>query len=649
MNRFRTRRRQMMTAMAALACTSVRAHAASRPGSAVPFAVPNALPDAARLAPPQAVQVGGWLGERINANVQHRLAVVDTAPLLAGFAHKPGSHPWIGEHVGKWLHAATLAWAYSGDAALRRKLDQVAADLIATQEPDGYLGTYLPGQRLGLFENADWDVWSHKYALLGLLSFHQHTGNAAALAASVRAADLLLATFPAQRSILAAGTHQGMAATSVLEPMVLLYRLTGQQRYLDFARYIVRAWDEPGGPGIVKTLLQTGQVNQVANAKAYEMLSNLVGLAELARLTGQADWQQAVLRAWQDIVDQRLYATGATSQWEHFQAAHDLRGDVRAHVGETCVTTTWIQLNLVLLQTTGQARFGDEIERALYNHLTAAQRPRGDDWAYYTPQEGRKQYDEGITCCHSSGPRALALAPLVAYLQGRDAAGVDVLMVNTFEPSSFQAQVAGQAVGLTLTSGFPHQGQARLTLRLARPARFAIKWRAPAWAQPMTLAGATLQDGWWVLPARTWRDGQRLTLGFNLSARVQSGEHTQRGRAALAWGPFVLAVEQETNPGLPPAHLLRLRQPPRLVPGQALRFLAEVETLQSAQALPAQFVPFADAGAQHQAFRIWLRAPGVQQPAVDESLLIGGVESRSRQGDEPGGLKGSVIDEDFDS
>jgi hypothetical protein len=68
-----------------------------------------------------------------------------------------------------------------------------------------------------------------------------------------------------------------MAATSVLEPMVILYRHTGEGRYLEFCRYIVKAWDEASGPRILQTLLTEKQVNKTANAKAYEMLSNLVG------------------------------------------------------------------------------------------------------------------------------------------------------------------------------------------------------------------------------------------------------------------------------------------------------------------------------------------------------------------------------------
>ncbi len=134
----------------------------------------------------------------------------------------------------------------------------------------------------------------------------------------------MIATFPAKKSILAAGTHMGMAATSVLEPIVLLYRATGDERYLQFARYIVKSWDEPNGPKIIATLLTQKQVNKTANGKAYEMLSNLVGLCELARATGDRALLEPVLNAWQDIVDKRLYLTGSASNGEHFQADYVL-------------------------------------------------------------------------------------------------------------------------------------------------------------------------------------------------------------------------------------------------------------------------------------------------------------------------------------
>lgn len=652
--RLHTNRRQALVGLAALGLAPMKSHALPRamPMSRAPMPdrVPAAEPDAVTLAPPSAVQLGGWLGGRVALNARQRLLKIDTEPLLAGFRHKPGSHPWIGEHVGKWLHAATLAWANNGDAALRAKLDRVAAELIATQEADGYLGTYTPDKRLALHEGADWDVWSHKYVMLGLLTYHQYTADAPALQASRRAADLLLATFPAQRSILAAGTHQGMAATSVLEPMVLLYRLTGEARHLDFARYLVRAWNEAQGPRIVETLLTEHSVAKVANGKAYEMLSNLVGLCELARVTGDRRLRQAALIAWQDIADNRLYLTGTTSQYEHFQPDGDQRGDVRAHVGETCVTTTWIQFNLALLQLTGEARFANELERSFYNHLTAAQHPDGEDWCYFTATDGRKHHDKGITCCHSSGPRGLALAPQAAYLR-RSEKGRDTLLVSTFEPSSAHFTLGGQAVTVEQHSGFPYRGEARLVLRMARPAAFAIRVRVPEWARPLVIDGAVEHAGWAELPRRTWKDGDTVPLRFQLASRVHSGERVQAGRAALAWGPFVLACEQADNPGLGASHRLTLTPAAAAIQASAapaLRFEAEVIDRAEARRRAVRLRPFADAGAGGGLFRVWMRAPGLEAAGPGESLLIDGRESRSRPGADHGPQPGSLIGEDFE-
>jgi DUF1680 family protein len=621
--------------------TSVRA--APEP---LPYRVAARLSDTAEILSPSAVHLDGWLGHRIAINESVRLLNVDTEPLLAGFKHKPGSHPWIGEHIGKWLHAATLAWANTGDPALRVKLDHVVAELVATQEPDGYLGTYLPGQRFGLFPDANWDVWSHKYCLIGLLTYYEYTGNAAALAAARQAADLLITTFPGKKSILAAGTHVGMAATSVLEPIVLLYRLTGEPRYLAFARYIVKSWDEPKGPAILKTLLVEKQVNLVANAKAYEMLSNIVGLCDLARATGDKTLIEASLNAWQDIVDHRLYLTGGTSEHERFIGDNELPNDVSAHLGETCVTTTWIQLNLSLLQLTGEARFGNELERSFYNHLAAAQSPDGNDWCYYTALAGRKQYDAGIICCHSSGPRGMELAVQAAYLKV-SAEGHDTLLVSTFESSRAIVTLGGQAVTIEQQSGFPRTGDAVLTLRLAQPATFAIKVRAPAWAEPLVISGAAVQAGWATLAARTWKDGDRVAIKFNLSARLIAGDHSNEARAALRWGPFVLAYEEKANPGLPPAHWLGFAGttvPAAPQPGEPLTFEVPVVAQPGTPAHVVKFLTFADAGTNRGVIRVWLRAPGATSVPTD-SLLLGGVESRSRAGN----VTGSINDDDPES
>ncbi len=618
----------------------------------VPYRVSAKLPDAAGVLSPSAIRVEGWLGARIEANEKNRLLQVDTEPLLAGYRKKPGSHPWIGEHVGKWLHAATLAWANTGDPALRAKLDRVAADLIQTQEPDGYLGTYTPDKRFGLYQGADWDVWSHKYNLMGLLTYYQYTGNPAALEACRKVGDLLIATFPARRSILAAGTHVGMAATSVLEPVVLLYEFTGDERYLRFARYIVAAWDEPNGPKIIATLLKEKQVNKTANGKAYEMLSNLVGLCELARATGDRNLLEPVIIAWEDIVSKRLYLTGSASAGEHFQADYVLPNQGGAHICETCVTVTWIQLNLQLLRLTGQARYGNELERTFYNHLAAAQHPAGADWCYYTALEGKKPYDAGINCCHSSGPRGMALAPQAAYLMMKKD-GQDVLAVSTFETSSARLQLGGRAVTVRQESGFPRSNESTLSLQMTGPVRAGLRWRAPAWAGPlkMELNGqplkASVQDGWATVSAREWKEGDRLTVRFGYSPRLVLGTQGNKGRAALAWGPFVLAYEENGNPGLPPSTSLSLVETEPMVvlkEGAGLAWEASVATRQSPEPRKVTWVTFADAGAGGSTYRVWLRAPGTER-SKNESLLVDGAESRSRQGN----LSGSINDGDYGS
>ncbi|MBI5383851.1 MAG: glycoside hydrolase family 127 protein [Verrucomicrobia bacterium] len=616
--------------------------AAAAPIEPLPFKAPAKLPDAAEALSPSAIHIDGWLGARLLVNEKNRLLAVDTEPLLAGFRQKPGTHPWIGEHVGKWLHAATLAWAYTGDAALREKLDRVAAELIQAQEPDGYLGTYVPEKRFGLFQGADWDVWSHKYNLIGLLTYHQFTGNEAALKACRKIGDLLIATFPARKSILSAGTHVGMAATSVLEPVVVLHRLTGDPRYLDFALYLVKSWDEPNGPKIIEALMTAKQVNKTANAKAYEMLSNLVGLCELARATGDRKFLEPVLNAWQDIVDKRLYLTGSASQGEHFRADFELPNQTSAHVAETCVTTTWIQLNLQLLRLTGEARFANELEKTIYNHLAAAQHPRGDDWCYFTALEGKKPYDKGINCCHSSGPRGLALAPQAAYLRAGD-----TLLVSTFETSRATLDLGGQTVTVDQQSEFPRRGNSQITLRLPTSAKFGVKVRVPAWAAPLRLQvnGQTVQaaneNGWALLPAREWKDGDRITLSFSLGAMVIAGQHGNEGRSALQWGPFVLAYDEAQNRGLASASAIGLadvaKPPFVLKTASPLTFEAKVRSRRSREVTPAVLVPFADAGADGGSYRVWLRAPGAEFAQTD-SVLADGEESRSRQGNQSGSI-----------
>ena len=380
-----------MRIVAALALTCIGA-ATSWAGeiSPLPDKIPCVVADRQDAQVPDRVHLTGMIGTRIQQSATERLLAIDMDQLLEGFRHRPGGQAWIGEHVGKCLHAATLAWVYTGDAALRDKLDRTVAELVKCQLDNGYLGTYLPKDRW-----TQWDVWVHKYNLIGLITYMRYTGNTAPLPACRKMADLLCNTFgdqPGRRDIIAAGDHVGMAPTSVLEPMVWLYRFTGEKKYGDFCEYILRSWEQPNGPHIVSRLLEQKGVDKVGNGKAYEMLSCINGMLEWYRTTGDRRLLQAALNAWEDIIAKRLYITGTASYRELFLGDFDLPNT--NGVGETCVTVTWLQLNAHLLRLTGQSRFAEQLERIVYNHLCGAQRPDGKAWVCCVNLQGEKPYVE---------------------------------------------------------------------------------------------------------------------------------------------------------------------------------------------------------------------------------------------------------------
>jgi hypothetical protein len=244
----------------------------------------------------------------------------------------------------------------------------------------------------------------------------------------------------------------------------------------------------------------------------------------------------------------------------------------------------------------------------------------------------------------------MALAPQAAYFRGHDGTG-DVLLVDTLESSRATLKLGGQAVTVELVSGFPVNGQAGLTMRMARPATFALRIRVPAWASPLVVKGsgaeATAERGWASLPAREWKDGERVTLKFTVAPRLVRGQHGNAGKAAVCWGPFVLALDQQENKSLPAPSalgLVELQPPITLKAERPLSFEAKVVGRKGSTPVWATLTTFADVGASGGVYRVWLRAPGVPG-AEGESLLSDGEESRSRRGNRDG----SILDGDLAS
>lgn len=596
----------------------------------VAWVVPAARPDAITAVEFTAIDPNSYLGERVAGNLT-RLNAVNLEPLLAGYRHRPGEHPWIGEHIGKWLHAASLTWTNTGDAKLRQRLDYAVSELIATQESDGYLGTYAIGTRLGAYPNADWDVWSHKYCIIGLLAYYRATGVREALQAARNAADLIVATFsgPAGRkALLTAGTHMGMAATSILEPIVLLYRHTGDGRYFAFAEEILLAWDEQGGPHVLSTLLKSGFVSEVGNGKAYEMLSNILGLVEFARVSGRDDHLAAAIRAWDDVVAHHLYVTGTASFGEHFHHQNELPDSTSVNVGETCVTVTWLQLTIALLALTGDSRFAEEVERTAFNQLAGAQLQDGSAWCYYVPLHGRRDYGSGISCCISSGPRGMALVP--GSLLWTNSAQSEIVVAQ-YQSARTVTRLGGEDVTISIETAVPYGGGARVTFTMKAEAEFGVRLRKPHWALGLRVSDAdtTDEDGWVRIAPRKFRAGDALIVSFELGQRRVTGTGWNDSRVAMAWGPLVLAYHSDDKApsvfdavdGKAPA--LDFSTP------HAERQWSVLNPLEPKGHRTVSVSSFAEIGSRSRDYKVWLE----QQPASPRLSVFHGATERLSSGD----------------
>jgi hypothetical protein len=493
--------------------------------------------------------IEGWLGAKLNANKEQRLYKVDETALLAGFINKPGEHPWIGEHVGKFLEAACNTYENTKDPQLKIQLDRTAQQLIASQLNDGYLGTYEPASQW-----TSWDVWSHKYDLVGLLSYYELTGYKPALMASQKIGDLLYKRFgnkPEQLDIIKSGAHVGMAATSVIDPMTDLYRFSGKKEYLDFCKYVTESYDQKNGPKIISTLDSFGRVDKTANAKAYEMMSNLVGLIKLYRVTADERFLNPVLAAWKDIVEKRLYITGTTSSFEHFQDDHLLPASNKDNMGEGCVTTTWVQLNFQLLSVFGETKYVDELERAVYNHLIGAENPQTGCVSYYTPLMGAKPYGCKITCCMSSIPRGIAMIPLFA--NGKINGSPSFLF---YQPGVYKTKVNGStAVEFTTQTTFPEAGNVNIEVNPSASEKFEVLLRKPYWAGDFEISvngeKQTLKNKELIALDRVWKKGDKINVNFSLPVKVLDGGISYPGSIAFQRGPQVLVFDKKLNLSLP--------------------------------------------------------------------------------------------------
>jgi DUF1680 family protein len=513
-----------------------------------------------RLVPfsPSSSIIKGYLGEKMDLCIEKRIKAQDVDHLIEPFRHKEETRLWQSEFWGKWIQSAIAAYDYNNDPELLVIIKNAVTGLIATQMPDGYIGNYSDAAAL-----QQWDIWGRKYTLLGLLAYYDLTGDKNALSSAKKVADHLLTRVgPGKADIVKTGNYRGMPSSSILEPIVYLYRKTGDSRYLDFAKYIVAQWESPDGPKLISAALAGVQVSErfpfpatwwsyENGQKAYEMMSCYDGLLELYRITGEQSYLHATEMAVKDIIDSEINIAGSGSAFECWYKGAKYQTEPTYHTMETCVTMTWMKLCFNLLRITGNPVYADEIEKSVYNALLASMKYDGSQIAKYSPlggvrHAGEEQCGMNINCCNANGPRAFMMLSRYAVME---APGEIYINLYTQGESGILLNSKNR-ISISQVTDYPVSDKTEISIDPEKPGSFIVALRIPSWSVKtrITVNGTELtgvEAGTYKKISRVWNKGDKIIMNLDLGGRVIR----MNGYQAILRGPVVLARDTRFNDG----------------------------------------------------------------------------------------------------
>lgn len=516
------------------------------------------IQDKLNSTPAYTLHLEGFLGKKIDLCINERIKKQDVDHLIEPFRHREETRRWQSEFWGKWILSAIAAYDYTKDPEILQIIQKAVTGLLATQTSDGYIGNYAKEAQL-----QSWDIWGRKYTLLGLLAYYDISQDKKALDAAKKLADYLLSQVgPGKIDIIKTGNFRGMPSSSILEPMVFLYRHTGDQRYFNFAKYIANQWETADGPQLISKAIEGINVaNRFSfpknwwswdnGQKAYEMMSCYEGLLELYRLTGEAAYLKSAEMAVKNIIDTEINVAGSGTAFECFYHGGIRQTEPTYHTMETCVTFTWIKLCNNLLRLTGNPIYADQIEKSMYNALMASMKFDGSQIAKYSPLEGIRQAGEEqcgmhINCCNANGPRAFALLPSIA-IQTSDHS----IFVNLYTQMEASVQLASRnKVVLKQTTTYPETDQIDILVNPDKPETFEINLRIPVWSTQsvVTVNGSRLTEitpGTYLKISREWKKGDLISFKPDLSGRLI----VLNGYQAILRGPVLLARDSRFNDG----------------------------------------------------------------------------------------------------
>jgi hypothetical protein len=490
-----------------------------------------------------------------------------------------------GEHQGdfsfddtdpyKIIEGASYSLAAKYDSSLDAYLDSVIVLIAAAQEPDGYLTTCVTNrcERLsGWWGTHRWEkINSHELYNSGHLyeaavAHYQATGKRSLLDVALRNADLVCKTFGLGEGQI----HRPSGHPIVEMALAKLYKVTGNEQYLQTARYFVeetgRCTDghQPSAYSQDhKPILQQDEI--VGHAVRAGYLYS--GVADVAALTNDSAYFQALERLWTNLASRKLYITGgmgSRAQGEGFGPNYELHNHTA--YCETCAAIANVYWNYRMFLATGDAKYADVCERALYNGVISGVSLSGDRFFYDNPLESMGQHERqawfGCACCPGNITRFMASIPYYMY-----ATQASDIYVNLYIQSQAEMDTEDNHVKIEQCTQYPWDGEVTLTVHPEKTQRFALRLRIPGWVQQTPVAsdlytftdapaqwsvkvnGYTTQaevvDGYATIQ-RAWKEGDEVTLRLPMDVRrIQANEHVadDQGKLAIERGPIVYCLE----------------------------------------------------------------------------------------------------------
>lgn len=495
--------------------------------------------------------------------------------------------------VAKWLEAVAYLLVKNPDATLEETADQVIELVAAVQQPDGYLNTYFtvkaPELRWSNLAECH-ELYCAGHLIEAGVAYAQATGKNRLLEVVCKLADHIAQVFGPEN-----GQIQGYPGHPEIElALMRLYEATGERRYLDLTRYFVEQrgtqphfydleyekrgrtshWNIHGPAWMVKDKAYSQAHLPVALQKtaighAVRFVYLYAGVAHLARLSQDQEKRDVCQRLWENMTQRQMYITGSIgsqSSGEAFSCDYDLPNDTA--YTETCASIGLMMFANRMLQLEADSRYGDVMERALYNTVLAGMALDGKHFFYVNPLEVHPKsiqfnhiYDHvkpvrqrwfGCACCPPNIARLLA--SLGNYIYTRRDDGVDI---NLYIGSDVEIEVEGETLRLQQSGGYPWQDTVKITLETAKPVKTTLALRLPDWCaspqllvngEPLELHGYVHRG--YVRLTRYWQNGDVLQLTLPMPVMRVKGNPLLRhlaGKVAIQRGPLVYCLEQADN------------------------------------------------------------------------------------------------------